>query len=115
MARDRSPEARALSTLRLDRALTQKALAKLSGVHNATISSYERGRRPISPGSLAALLSAMGLTPRAWEATVRYFVWLDYLATGAPSNEGSIDIVAEHVAQDVERNLAALLRLVVTS
>lgn len=111
MEPERSPEARALTTLRTDCRLTQKALAEASGIHNATISSYERGHRPVGPENLTALLRAMGLPPRAWEATVRHYRWLDYLSGASADELPTIEVVAESFGREVERHVVALLRV----
>ncbi len=84
----RGAGARALSFLRELRGHTQKTLAKASGLHNATISSYERGRRAIGERNLESLLDALGLPLRAWEATVRHIEWLDWLVQRRRDAEG---------------------------
>jgi len=76
----RAARARALAFLREMRGYTQKKLAEASGIHNATISSYERGKREIGDRNLETVLLALGLPLRAWDATVRHIEWLDWLA-----------------------------------
>jgi len=76
----RTASARALSFLREMQGYTQKMLAEASGIHNATISAYERGRRTIGERNLRNMLEALGLPVRAWDATVRHIEWLDWMA-----------------------------------
>jgi len=114
--RDRARAAFALRTLRQYRGLTQKGLAELSGVHNATISAYERGQRSIGSDNLTALLAGLGIPERAWEATVRHIRWLDFFTQakrGAdePVTETDFDLFAETVGRDVEQSALDLLRL----
>lgn len=48
---------------RLKHQLTQKQLAKLSGISHATISAYEHNKRPLSKLAAIRLANAMGEDP----------------------------------------------------
>ena len=48
---------------RLKHELTQMQLARLSGISHATISAYERNKRPLSKLAAARLANAMGEDP----------------------------------------------------
>jgi transcriptional regulator with XRE-family HTH domain len=76
---ERTIRSRALSMLRGYRGFTQRRLADASGVNKATISSYERGRQEIGAQNLDQILEALGLSVRAWDATLRHVEWLDWL------------------------------------
>jgi len=113
---DRARAAFALRTLREYRGLTQKRLAERSGVHNATISAYERGRRSMGSDNLTALLAGLGIPERAWEATVRHIRWLDFFTQAkrgadGPVTDADFDLFAETVGRDVEQAALDLLRL----
>jgi len=108
---ERSPEARALETLRRDRGMTQSDLSEASGAHKSTVSICERGERSIAPDKLAAMLNAMAFPPRAWEATVRHFVWLDYLSGASVGDLPTAEAVSESFGREVERHVLALLRV----
>jgi len=136
----RTIRSRALGILREYRGFTQRRLADASGVNKATISSYERGRQEIGAQNLDQILRALGLSERAWEATLRHVEWLDWLAhrrertaeRGAPGPEvaarqGSerspddrdlhrwISRVAEAAGRERERTLESILELLLRS
>lgn len=111
MAHDRSPEARTLEALRRSRGLSQRVLSETAGVHKATISKYERGGQIIGQANLSAMLAALEFSPRAWEATVRHFVWLDYLSGRSADDLPTVEAVAESFGREVERHVVALLRV----
>lgn len=52
-----------LAGTRLKYELTQKQLAKLSGISHATISAYEHNKRPLSKLAAIRLANAMGEDP----------------------------------------------------
>lgn len=68
-----------LAVLRAYRRLSQKDLARRTGMHHATISQYERGRRAPSETDRRRLLEGLGLPDRAWEAVAGVVEWLDWL------------------------------------
>ena len=110
----RPARARALAVLRIYRNMSQRDLARLSGVNMATISNYEQGKQAIGPDNLDAMLRALGLSDRAWEATVRHVQWIDHLRGAAA---GDVDtgtaqafLLAETIAREIERGVSAVLR-----
>lgn len=106
--------AQALRTLRAFRGLSQRALAEAAGVHKATVSGYERGRLAIGARNLAALLAALGLSCRAWDAAVRMVRWLDHLQGGGEDGLArEAAPLAEQVSRDFEVGALAMLRLLV--
>lgn len=109
---NRDPAA-ALRILRALRGVNQKQLARRSGIHHATISAFERGRQTLQPHHLDRLLSALEVTPRAWEATERHVEWIDYLtsAESAVLDREAL-MLAESVARSFEMHTAALLHLI---
>ena len=115
----RPTRARALAVLRIYRGMSQKDLARLSGVNKATVSGYERGKLAIGPDNLEAMLAALGLSERAWDATVRHVQWLDHLRiheAGAygDGSERQVLLLAETIAREIERGVSAVLRELVT-
>lgn len=71
----------ALRVLRALRRLTQRELARATGINKATISSYERGRQAIGPENLSALLDALDVPPRAWSETLCHVDRLHWLTS----------------------------------
>ena len=110
----RPARARALAVLRIYRGMSQRDLARLSGVNKATISNYEQGKQAIGPDNLDAMLRALGLSDRAWEATVRHVQWIDHLrgaaAGGVDTGTGQAFLLAETIAREIERGVSAVLR-----
>ncbi len=110
----RPARARALAVLRIFREMSQRDLARLSGVNKATISGYEQGRLAIGPDNLEKMLSALGLSDRAWEATIRHVQWIDHLrgaaAGGLDTGTGQAFLLAETIAREIERGVSAVLR-----
>jgi transcriptional regulator with XRE-family HTH domain len=110
-SRDR---AAALRMLRGLRQITQRELARRTGVHHVTISQYERGQRRLAPHNLDPLLDALEVTPRAWESTIRHVAWIDHLTTAqTPALDGEAARLAESVARSFEMHTYALLHLLV--
>ena len=114
----RPTRARALAVLRIYRGVSQRDLAQLSGVNKATISGYERGKLEIGPENLEKMLSALDLSDRAWEATVRHVQWIDHLrgvaGGGVDTGTGQVFLLAETIAREIERGVSAVLREVTT-
>ena len=110
----RPARARALAVLRIYRNMSQRDLTRLSGVNKATISNYEQGKQAIGPDNLDAMLRALGLSDRAWEATVRHVQWIDHLrgaaAGGVDTGTGQAFLLAETIAREIERGVSAVLR-----
>lgn len=113
MANERPVDGRALRLLRTDAELTQKQLARASGVHNASISAAERGTRPVSPAVQEALVAGLGLPSRVWPAVVGLLRWLDFVrGESAAEPEPDVEAFAEGLGRAVEQSVAAFLRLV---
>ena len=110
----RPARARALAVLRIYGNMSQRDLAQLSGVNKVTISGYERGKLAIGADNLDALLQALSLSDRAWEATVRHVQWIDHLraaqAGGVDTGTGQAFLLAEMIAREIERGVSAVLR-----
>ncbi len=110
----RPTRGRALAVLRIYRGMSQRDLARLSGVNKATISGYEQGRLAIGPDNLEKMLPALGLSDRAWEATVRHVQWIDHLrgaaAGGVDTASDQVLCLAETIAREIERGVSAVLR-----
>lgn len=104
--------AAALRILRGFRRVSQRELARRSGVHHASISAYERGRSTISAPKLERLLEALEISRRGWEGTIRHAAWIEYVASGESSAlQGEAAVLAESVARSFEIHAAALLHL----
>jgi transcriptional regulator with XRE-family HTH domain len=53
-----------LKHLRMERALSQQDLERITGVAQATISALEHGKRPARPSTIRRLAEALGVEPR---------------------------------------------------
>jgi transcriptional regulator with XRE-family HTH domain len=99
--------------LRALRRISQRELARQTGVHHSRISQFERGRTGLSPRSLGRLLDALEVTPRALEATERHVQWIDFLSSAeSTGRDRQALMLAESVARSFEVHTAALLQLV---
>ncbi len=105
--------ARALGMLRAYRGISQRSLAEQAGVNKGTVSGYERGRLAIGPANLEALLAALGVSGRGWDATVRHVQWMDHLEASADARDPEALRLAEQVSRDFEIGALAMLRLLV--
>ena len=115
----RPTRARALAVLRIYRGMSQRDLARVSGVNKATVSGYERGKLAIGPENLDAMLAALGLSERAWDATIRHVQWLDHLriheaGVYGDGSERQVLLLAETIAREIERGVSAVLHELVT-
>jgi transcriptional regulator with XRE-family HTH domain len=103
--------------------VTQRELARAAGINKATISSYERGRQPIGPENLSALLDALEVPLRAWSETLGHvdrLHWLTsrrHLLEERPDElqglQRHVDALAMTVGHGRERQAADLLDLAV--
>jgi transcriptional regulator with XRE-family HTH domain len=98
--------------LRALRRISQRELARQTGVHHSRISQFERGRTGMSPRNMGILLDALKVSPRALEATERHVEWIDFLscAESTAVDRQSL-MLAESVAQSFEIHTAALFQL----
>jgi transcriptional regulator with XRE-family HTH domain len=99
--------------------MSQRDLARVSGVNKATVSGYERGKLAIGPENLDAMLAALGLSERAWDATIRHVQWLDHLriheaGVYGDGSERQVLLLAETIAREIERGVSAVLHELVT-
>ncbi|MGD2116440.1 MAG: helix-turn-helix transcriptional regulator [Acidobacteriota bacterium] len=82
-----------LAVLRAYRRVSQRGLARRTGVHHATISQVERGKRTLGEADRQRLLAGLELPERAWETVESLVEWLDWLAeryeAGAPEGGAS--------------------------
>lgn len=124
---------RVLVLLRGYRGLSQKELARRTGLHHATVSQYERGRRSIDEEARRRILEALDLPGRAWEAVEGVVEWLDWLSeqrAGLPGVEGPVggagaeasyearagalrheaNLLADEAGRQRQREVAGLLR-----
>ena len=53
-----------LRRLRLERALTQQELSRMTGIAQDSISKLERGHRPPLPSTVRKLAQALGVEPK---------------------------------------------------
>jgi len=53
-----------LKHLRMERALSQDDLERMTGVAQATISALEHGKRPARPSTIRKLAEALGVEPK---------------------------------------------------
>jgi transcriptional regulator with XRE-family HTH domain len=100
-----------LKTLRIRRGLSQRKLAAIAGVSNATVSLIEHGRTDPSMGLLRKILDAMGVSFAEFFASgarsaEKYFFTQDelseigsgpisYLQVGSDLSEGQLQILYE--------------------
>ncbi|MGD2116207.1 MAG: helix-turn-helix transcriptional regulator [Acidobacteriota bacterium] len=105
--------AAALRMLHGLRRLSQRELARRTGVHHATISQFERGKRLLGRPQIERLLHGLNVPPRGYEATERLVDWIDYLVRTESSGQARHSLIlAESVARSYEVHTAALLHLV---
>ncbi|MGD2116032.1 MAG: helix-turn-helix transcriptional regulator [Acidobacteriota bacterium] len=77
---DRPADGAVLAVLRAYRRISQRNLARRTGVHHASISRYERGLSALGEKDRCRLLDGLELPEDAWEAVASLVDWLDWLA-----------------------------------
>jgi transcriptional regulator with XRE-family HTH domain len=81
---------RALAILRLSRGWNQHELARRAGIHNSSVSEYERGRTIPEYATIARLVEALGYPASALDRARRFLAALDGQEWG-PAPEGAPD------------------------
>jgi transcriptional regulator with XRE-family HTH domain len=94
------------------RQVSQKELARRTGVHHAQIGRYERNRRGIKPEDLDRLLAGLNVLWPSWEWTLRHAGWVDQLsaAEGSRPDERPWGLAAS-LTRSIEMHAGALRHL----
>lgn len=117
---------RILRVLRELRGLSQRDLARRSGLNKTAISDYETGKRDIPESRRVRLLRELGFPLRAWDETRDFIRWLAWLGEREeqrrerhPARHGrgvrtDVDLIAARVGRTRERETAEVLDLLLS-